>query len=92
MIRCLLVAEVKMMGMSLIGAMRLAMAWVNSFIVLAVLSGTRSHLLTTMTQPFRLRMIRLKIDMSCASMPLVASIIRMQTSEFSMARMERSTE
>ena len=81
-----------MTGTSLSGAIRCVMAALNSFIVLAVLSGTRSHLLTTMTQPFLLRMIRLKIDISCASMPLVASIIRMQTSEFSMARMERCTE
>ncbi len=54
--------------------------------------STRSHLLTTMTQPLRLRTMRLWMFRSCDSSPCCASSMRMQTSEFSMARIERITE
>ena len=79
------------MGMSLNGASFLARNARHSFIVLLSFS-TRSHLLTTMTQPLRLRTMRLCMLRSCDSSPCCASSIRMQTSEFSMARIERITE
>lgn len=47
------------------------------------------HYATTL---LRLRTIRLWMFRSCDSSPCRASIIRMQTSEFSMARIERITE
>ena len=89
--RCLLSTEVKMIGMSLNGASFFFRNSVHSFIVLLSFS-MRSHLLTTITQPLRLRTIRLWMLRSCDSSPCWASSIRMQTSEFSMARIERITE
>ena len=90
-IRCLLSTEVKMIGMSLNGASFFFRNSVHSFIVLLSFS-IRSHLFTTMTHPLRLRTIRLKMFRSCDSSPCCASSIRMQTSEFSMARIDRITE
>ena len=45
-----------------------------------------------MTQPLRFLLMRLKMFMSWASIPVVASIIIMQTSLCSIALMERITE
>lgn len=89
--RCLVRAEVKMMGKSVKGAMRLRMALVKVSMCFWVFSSTRSHLLTTTTSDFLFLWMIWKIFMSCPSMPRVASIIRMQTSLFSMARMDRIT-
>ena len=80
------------MGMSENGASLLRMASVNSFMVLPVLFSTRSHLLTATTQPLLFLSMRLKMDMSWASTPYWASIIRMQMSACSMARMALITE
>ena len=80
-----------MTGTSLNGASFFAIAARHSFMVLLSF-GMRSHLFTTMTHPFRLRTMRLKIFRSCDSTPCEASSIRIQTSELSMARMERITE
>lgn len=63
----------------------------HSFIVLLPFS-TRSHLLTTITHPLRLRTIRLWMFRSWDSRPCCASSIRIQTSDSSMARIERITE
>ena len=83
--------EVNIIGTSLNGARRACSASRYSFIVLESLTK-RSHLLTTTTQPLRLRTMRLKMLMSWDSIPLVASIIRMQMSEFSIARIDLITE
>ena len=90
-IRCLFSTEVKMIGMSLNGASFFIRNSRHSFIVLFPFS-IRSHLLTTITQPLRLRTIRLWMFRSCDSSPCSASSIRTQTSEFSMARIDRMTE
>ena len=89
--RCLFGTDVKTIGTSLNGAIRRRIASANSFIVLLSFS-IRSHLLTTITHPFLLRTTRLKIFRSCASIPAVASSIKMQTSDDSIERIERSTE
>ena len=91
MILCFLVTDVNMIGTSSNGAMRRRSEASYSFIVLLSLMK-RSHLLTTSTQALRLRTMRLNMLMSWASIPLFASIIRMQTSECSIALMERITE
>ena len=80
-----------MIGTSLNGAILALSPSVYSFRVLLSFSK-RSHLLTTMTQPLRFLLMRLKMFMSWASIPVVASIIIMQTSLCSMALMERITE
>ena len=80
-----------MIGTSLNGAILALSDLVYSARVLLSFSK-RSHLFTTRTQPFLFFLIRLKIFMSCASIPVVASIIMMQTSLCSMALMERITE
>src|SRR3989339_1554307 len=51
-ILCLFITEVNIIGMSLNGAIRSEIFWVNSFIVFVPLSSIVSHLLTTITQPF----------------------------------------
>ena len=87
-----MITDVKMTGMSLKGASRLRMDSAYSFMVLLVLFSMRSHLLTATTQPLLFLRMRLKMAMSWASTPYWASIIRMQTSECSMARMALITE
>ena len=89
--RCLVSAEAKMMGKSRNGAMRSRMAFSKVSMTTCDFSSTRSHLFTTTTMLLLFFWMSWKMFMSCASMPRVASIIRMQTSEFSMARMERMT-
>ena len=89
--RCLVTAEAKMMGKSLKGAMRLRMAFLKVSMAFWLLSSTRSHLLTTTTRLLLFFWMSWKMFMSCDSMPRVASIMRMHTSLFSMARMERIT-
>ena len=91
MILCFLVTEVNMIGTSSKGAILRRRASSYSFMVLLSLRK-RSHLLTTSTQAFLLRTMRLNMLMSWASIPELASIIRMQTSAFSMALIERITE
>gem|GEM_PF-4954907 len=83
--------EVKMIGTSSNGSMRCrirASYW--SCVLLSF--SMRSHLFITTTMPFLLRAQRLKMLRSCASKPVEASHIKMQTSLFSMARMARITE
>ena len=89
--RCLFSTEVKTIGMSLNGASRFFRNSVHSFIVLLSFS-TRSHLFTTITHPLRLRTMRLWMFRSCDSSPCCASSIRTQTSDCSMARIDRITE
>ena len=89
--RCFVSAEAKTIGKSTNGAIRSRMAFSNVLTAMGDLSSTRSHLFTTTTSDFWFFWIIWKMFMSCASMPRVASIIRMQTSLFSMARMERIT-
>ena len=81
-----------MMGKSTNGAMRSRMAFSKVLMTSCDLSSTRSHLFTTTTSDLLFFWMSWKMFMSCASMPRVASIIRMQTSLFSMARIERITE
>ena len=90
--RCFVRADAKIIGKSTNGAMRSRMAFSKVFITTWSLFSTRSHLLTTTTSDLLLRCMSWKMFMSCASMPRVASIMSMQTSEFSMARIERITE
>ena len=89
--RCLVNAEAKTMGKSVNGAIRSRMAFSNVEMTFWFLSSTRSHLFTTTTSDLLFFCISWKMFMSCASMPRVASIMRMQTSEFSMERIERIT-
>ena len=90
--RCFVTADVKMIGKSTNGATRSRIAFSKNFCTFSLLSSTRSHLFTTTTRLFWLRCMIEKILRSCDSMPRVASIMRMQTSLFSIARIERSTE
>ena len=89
--RCFVSAEAKIMGKSVNGAMRLRMAVTKVSMTFWSLFSTKSHLFTTTTSDLLFFCISWKMFMSCASMPRVASIISMQTSEFSMARIERIT-
>ena len=89
--RCFVRAEPKMMGKSVKGAIRSRIASSMVFMTFVSLSGTRSHLLTTTTMLFWFFCMIWKMLRSCDSMPLVASIMRMQTSLFSMLRIERIT-
>ena len=57
-----------------------------------LLSSIKSHLFTQTTNPFLFFCTSEKIFISWLSIPLVASNISTQTSEFSMARIERITE
>ena len=90
--RCLVRAEAKMMGKSTNGAIRLRMAFSKVLMTSCDLSSTRSHLLTTTTRDLLFFWMSWNIFISCASIPRVASSIRMQTSLFSIERIERITE
>ena len=82
----------KMMGKSVKGARRWRMAFSKVLITTWLLSSTRSHLLTQTMRPLLFFCMSEKMLRSCASMPRVASSMSTQTSEFSIARMERMTE
>ena len=71
--RCLVRAEAKMISTSLNGAIFFTQAFFVFDQCFPVFS-TRSHLLTTITTPFRFLSIRWKILRSWASIPRVASI------------------
>ena len=84
-------ADMKMTGTSLNGANRSFTSASKSRAVLVSLS-TRSHLLTNMAIPLFLFWTNRNILISCASIPVCASINKAQTSASSIARMARITE
>ena len=78
-------------GKSVNGAMRSRMAFSNVLMTIWSLFSTKSHLFTTTTRLLLFFCMSWKMFMSCVSMPLVASIMSMHTSEFSIERMLRMT-
>ena len=85
-------AEINKIGKSVNGARRSRIAVVYESITFWLLSSIKSHLFTQTTNPFLFFCTSEKIFISWLSMPLVASNISTQTSEFSIARIERITE